>query len=174
MRRHRYALPYEPETVVVTGTVQRALAYGPPGFGETPDEDAKKVFYSLQLAAPICVLGGDDSDQPAEGSIRQLQIAFINLPLDRSLPGHQVRIISTLFHAMSGHHHTKVLISPENRAAVSHHKHALNAIVIRSFSPARGGSNLNTQPYECGTSTSTAMPVWSACAYSCAVMGNVR
>src|SRR5208337_498860 len=105
-------LPYEPETVVVMGTVQRALAYGPPGFGETPDRDAKEVFYSLALAAPICVLGGDDPDQPAEPSIRQMQIAFINMPFDRTLPGHRVRITGTLFHAITGHHHTKVVISP--------------------------------------------------------------
>jgi len=69
---------------VLTETVQRALAYGEPGFGETPDRDVKEIFYSLQLAAPIYFLGGDDSDQPAEPSIRQLQIAFIN---DKSLPG---------------------------------------------------------------------------------------
>ena len=106
-------LPYEPETVVLTETVQRALAYGPPGYGETPDRDAKEVFYSLQLATPICVLGGDDLDQPAEPSIRQLQIAFIKMPFDRTLPGHRVRVAGTLFHAMTGHHHTKVLISPD-------------------------------------------------------------
>jgi hypothetical protein len=106
-------LPYEPETVVLTGTVQRALAYGPPGYGETPDRDAKEIFYSLQLATPICVLGGDDFDQPAEPSIRRLQIAFIKMPFERSLPGHRVRVNGTLFHATTGHHHTKVLISPD-------------------------------------------------------------
>jgi hypothetical protein len=106
-------LPYEPETVMLIGTVQRALAYGPPGYGETPDHDAKEIFYSLQLATPICVLGGDEDDQPAEPSIRQLQIAFIKMPFDRTLPGHRVRIAGTLFHATTGHHHTKVLISPD-------------------------------------------------------------
>jgi hypothetical protein len=90
-------LPYEPEAVVVMGVVQRALAYGPPGFGETPDRDAKEIFYSLELGTPICVLGGDDADQPAEKSIRQLQIAFIKMPVDRTLPGQRVRIIGTLF-----------------------------------------------------------------------------
>jgi Domain of unknown function (DUF4431) len=65
----------------------------------------------LQLATPICVLGGDDSDQPAEPSIRHLQIAFIKIPFDKSLPGHRVRIIGTLFHSMTGHHHTRALIS---------------------------------------------------------------
>jgi hypothetical protein len=106
-------LPYEPETVVLTGTVQRVLAYGPPNYGRTPDRDAKEIFYSLQLTAPICVSGGDDPDQPAEPAIRQVQIAFINLPFDRTIARHRVRIIGTLFHAMTGHHHTKVLISPD-------------------------------------------------------------
>jgi len=46
-------LPYEPETVVLTGTVQRALAYGALGYGQTPRQDTKEIFYSLQLAAPI-------------------------------------------------------------------------------------------------------------------------
>jgi hypothetical protein len=35
------------------------------------------------------------------------------MPFDRSLPGHRVRVAGTLFHAMTGHHHTKVLISPD-------------------------------------------------------------
>ena len=105
-------LPYEPETVVLQGNVQRALAYGPPGFGETPDRDAKEIFYSLQLGVPICVLAGNDEDQPAEKSIRQLQIAFINMPFDKTIAGRRVRIIGALFHATTGHHHTKVLISP--------------------------------------------------------------
>jgi len=105
-------LPYEPETVELTGTVQRTLGYGPPGFGETPDRDTKEIFYSLQLTAPICVSGGDDPDQPAEASIRNLQIAFTRVAFDKTLPGHRVRITGTLFHSTTGHHHTNVLISP--------------------------------------------------------------
>jgi hypothetical protein len=62
-------LPYEPEKVVLTGTVRRALAYGPPGF-DTPSRDAKEIFYSLELAAPICVLAADDQDEPSERSDR--------------------------------------------------------------------------------------------------------
>jgi hypothetical protein len=106
-------LPYEPEAVVLTGTVQRVVAYGPPNYGGTPARDAKEIFYSLQLTAPICVAGGDDEDEPAEPAIRQAQIAFIKLPFDRTLPGHRVTITGTLFHASTGHHHTKVLISPD-------------------------------------------------------------
>jgi hypothetical protein len=105
-------LPYEPEKIVLTGTVRRALAYGPPGFGDTPSRDAKEIFYSLELAAPICVLAGDDQDEPSERAIRQIQIAFINMPFDKTLPEQRVRVTGTLFHAVSGHHHTKVLISP--------------------------------------------------------------
>lgn len=103
-------LPYEPESVVLTGTAQRAFAYGPPGFGETPSKDAKEIFYSLQLAKPICVLAGDDQDEPGEPAVRQLQIAFINMPLDRSLLGQHVRVTGTLSHATTGHHHMAVLI----------------------------------------------------------------
>jgi Domain of unknown function (DUF4431) len=106
-------LPYEPETVVLMGVVQRGLAYGPPGYGKTPYLDAKEVFYSLYLANPICVMGGDELDQPAEPTIRNLQIAFIKTPFDRALLEHRVRIVGTLFHGMTGHHHTKVLISPD-------------------------------------------------------------
>ena len=90
-------LPYEPEKVVLIGTVRRALAYGPPGYGETPSRDAKQIFYSLELSQPICVLAGDDPDQPGERSIRQVQIAFIQMPFDKSLPEKRVRITGTLF-----------------------------------------------------------------------------
>jgi hypothetical protein len=58
------------------------------------------------------VLAGDDQDEPSERAIRQIQIAFINMPFDKTLPEQRVRVTGTLFHAVSGHHHTKVLISP--------------------------------------------------------------
>jgi hypothetical protein len=58
------------------------------------------------------VLTGDDKDQPGERPIRQVQIAFINMPFDRTLPEQHVRMMGMLFHATTGHHHTKVLISP--------------------------------------------------------------
>ena len=38
----------------------------PPGFGETPDRDAKEIFYSLELAVPTFVLAGDDPDEPVD------------------------------------------------------------------------------------------------------------
>ena len=109
----KVCLPYEPETVVLTGTVHRAQFYGPPGYGETPKIDAKEGYYLLQLDQPICVLAGNDENDEEGPFIRSLQIIFNHIPYDHSLPGKKVRIRGTLSHANTGHHHTKVMISAD-------------------------------------------------------------
>ncbi|HKM62946.1 MAG TPA: DUF4431 domain-containing protein [Acidisphaera sp.] len=106
-------LRYEPQQVVLTGSVQREQTYGPPGYGETPSRDAKEITYFLQLSAPICVQRGEGSDEPAESGVQRLQIAFLNMEPDPRIAGRRVSITGTLFHATTAHHMTPVLVSPD-------------------------------------------------------------
>ena len=113
-------LAYEPQTVTLTGSVQRVMAYGPPNFGENPRTDAKEPYLALTLPTPVCVQGDPAQDDP-EADVRVLQIAFVSIPFDRTIAGSKVRITGTLMHQMTGHHHTRVLILPtriEKLAAV--------------------------------------------------------
>lgn len=70
-------LPYEPDSVTLTGIVRRRTFYGPPNFGETPEEDARETGLYLDLDAPICMiekpgLGG------AKSGVRTVQIVLMD------------------------------------------------------------------------------------------------
>jgi hypothetical protein len=57
--------------------------------------------------APLC-LPYESETVVLTGMVhRTLQIAFIEMPFDRSIPEDRVWITATLFHAVFGRHHTK-------------------------------------------------------------------
>lgn len=94
----------------------RHLEYGPPNYGEDPAHDAKEVYWYLDLDKPICVAGKNEDSPEVEGEtgIRQLQIGYTHgYPRGHHWIDHRVSITGTLFHASSGHHHTKVLIEAD-------------------------------------------------------------
>jgi|SRR5580704_17561300 hypothetical protein len=104
-------LKYEPTRVVLSGTISTKLAYGPPGYGEDPAHDARERYLNLTLDNPICVDSGVSPNDDSERNERSLQMVFFD---DHSFQskwmGQHVAVTGTLFHAISGHHHTKVLI----------------------------------------------------------------
>jgi hypothetical protein len=111
-------LSYEPAVVTLTGKITRHLEYGPPGFGESPATDAKEIYWYLDLDSAICTAttAGDQSTPEGQGeeNIRKLQIVFPNgYPHGGGWVGHNTSITGTLFHAVTGHHHTPILITAE-------------------------------------------------------------
>jgi Domain of unknown function (DUF4431) len=65
------------------------------------------------LDDPICVNGkrNDSQDIEAEKDVRKVQIVYRNgYPKGGNWIDHRASITGTLFHAITGHHHTKVLI----------------------------------------------------------------
>lgn len=106
-------LEYRPATVTLTGTIIRHIDYGPPNYGEDPAHDAKEVYWYLQLDDPVCVNGKKDHSEEMEGekNVRKAQIVYLNgYPRGDNWINHRASITGTLFHAITGHHHTKVLI----------------------------------------------------------------
>jgi len=104
---------YGPAIVTLTGTVARHMEYGPPNYGEDPAHDAKEVYWYLQLDDPICVNGKKDRSEEMEGekSVGKIQIVYLDgYPKGDKWINHRASITGTLFHAVTGHHHTKVLI----------------------------------------------------------------
>jgi hypothetical protein len=55
-------LRHEPDTVRLTGRLERHMYYGPPNVGEDPAHDEQEVGFYLGLAAPICAKGGRDPE----------------------------------------------------------------------------------------------------------------
>ncbi|HEY0348935.1 MAG TPA: DUF4431 domain-containing protein [Pyrinomonadaceae bacterium] len=104
----RRSLHYQPEKVALTGRLVYRTFYGPPGYGENPKTDKRETQSILILESAIDVIGnGNDPWEQTEHGIKR-----ITLVVDRSSPfvGKRVVVEGTLFHAHTGHHHTKVLM----------------------------------------------------------------
>ena len=53
-----HCLAYDPAVATVAGTVSMATGYGPPGFGEDPQNDPKFQYARIVPDRPVCVTGG--------------------------------------------------------------------------------------------------------------------
>jgi hypothetical protein len=106
-------LEYGPAIVSLTGTIVSQMQYGPPNYGEDPAHDAKEVYWYLQLDDPVCVNGRKDHSEEMQGeqNVRKVQIVYLTgYPKGGNWINKRASITGTLFHAITGHHHTKVLI----------------------------------------------------------------
>lgn len=104
---------YEPDTVSLTGTIKRRTFAGPPNYESIAKGDQREQVWVLRLARPICVSAS--GDQEAEKNISDLQLLFTDAENEyrryRPFVDRRVTISGTLFHAHTGHHHTKVLLT---------------------------------------------------------------
>jgi hypothetical protein len=100
---------YDVDNTELTGRVSIQTFFGPPNYGESPETDSKERQAILHLNRPICTTSTDDS--PAEENQTDVTLVpmgnFSLVPFD----GKPVTVRGELFHAITGHHHTDVLIS---------------------------------------------------------------
>ena len=106
-------LHYGPEKVTLTGKVVARTFYGPPNYGENPKRDSKETQYILLLDSAIDVVttGSDPTDKTEHG-VKKVTLVVLDFkahPVEHLL-GNRVKVEGTLFHANTGHHHTKVLL----------------------------------------------------------------
>jgi hypothetical protein len=107
---------YEPAIVQLSGKVIIEYHYGPPNFGETPDEDQKESVAILDLDAPVGVEADENSsiNKDAFNNIGRVQLngtGKLNLAI---LAGRHVRLRGTLFEKHTGHHYTDILMNAED------------------------------------------------------------
>ncbi|GAB2844447.1 hypothetical protein GCM10027277_10320 [Pseudoduganella ginsengisoli] len=100
--------------VTLHGMVVIQTFYGPPGYGETPKTDRRETQGLLKLDAPVCI-GVSDAD----GVVTETQQSMVTMvpPAKVSLKhyrGKKVTASGSLFQAVTGHHHTDVLIDVEH------------------------------------------------------------
>lgn len=106
----RPQLTYGSEKTTLTGRLISRTFYGPPNFGETPKIDARERQTILILDSAVDVIAA--SHNPTEETERR--VTEVSLVLDKPvghLIGRRVTVNGPLFHAHTGHHHTKVLMS---------------------------------------------------------------
>lgn len=105
---------YEPDFSAVRGKIAFETFYGAPGYGETPETDAKEVCPVLIPENPINVLA-DQKDNYTSNvyGVTRIQLIStndVNLKLYRKK---NVRVTGQLFAPETGHHHTDVLMNVE-------------------------------------------------------------
>jgi len=105
---------YEPAKVVVTGVIFERVDPGPPGYGEDPKHDTKEPHLYLKLDSPICTssVPGDDLNTAESGVTEMEMVYFVESEFRKEWLGEHVSVTGTLFHGVSGHHWTSVLITP--------------------------------------------------------------
>src|SRR6266480_7670781 len=111
--RNPKVLHYGPEKVTLTGKLFARTFYGPPNYGENPKSDSKENQYILLLDSAIDVVttGSDPTDKTEHG-IKKVTLVVSDFKAHpvKHLLGSRVKVEGTLFHATTGHHHTKVLL----------------------------------------------------------------
>ena len=101
--------------IALRGILSRHTFAEQPNYESIANGDAAATYFFLTPKAPICVLAGNvnEGEYPASG-VRRLQLIF---PLGkdgfgplRPYLGKTIKCRGSLFHSMSGHHHSAVLI----------------------------------------------------------------
>jgi hypothetical protein len=104
---------YDSDVAKLNGTISTHVFPGPPNYESVAKGDAREQVWVLQLSKPICTSASADIE--AEKDVRDLQLVFREGQKQydeyRSLKGRRVVVTGTLFHAETGHHHTKVLLT---------------------------------------------------------------
>lgn len=104
---------YEPAQVTIEGVIERKTFAGPPNYENIESGDRAETYWILNLKSPICVDGPPDELNSPERDVSQIQLVLKREHYERfaQLVGRRARAAGTLFHAISGHHHTSVLLT---------------------------------------------------------------
>ncbi len=105
---------FEPNVSIIEGTLITRLHYGPPGYGEDPDNDEQEYPFILQLDGPIKVIAEDtDMVNSSISDVLEIQLVLRGSPyvdMAKQYKNKHIKVQGTLFSAFTGHHHTKVLM----------------------------------------------------------------
>ena len=109
-------LSYEPAEVRLTGTISRKTFPGPPNYKSIRKGDKPETYWVLHLAKPICTTA--DADNDAESGVMDLQLILTGkqYALYKKFVRRKMRVTikGNLSHAITGHHHTPVLMQVVN------------------------------------------------------------
>lgn len=96
-------LPYEPETVSISGLLSEKWGFGRPGYGEDPKHDAREHYAVLTLDKSVCVSSddGDPVDTPEENVVAFQLVSNEHKMFSRNLVGKRVTVTGRLFHRIS-------------------------------------------------------------------------
>ena len=109
---------YEPSIVSLSGKVHKQTFPGRPNYQDVGSGDRLETHWILHLENPISVLPKEgktlDGLNSPEYNVRNVQIVIMSEYPFSFENGNRYKIVGTLFHAISGHHHTLVLVELKN------------------------------------------------------------
>ena len=108
-------LSFDDRSVTLSGTAFSRIYFGPPGYGETPAQDTRERALLLLLDAPICVKASPHPEldnNSAESHVILVQLAAVHIRPEVlwKADGRRVSVRGSLYHALTGHHRTPVLL----------------------------------------------------------------
>ena len=102
---------FEPAVVNLTGKLIKKEFFGPPGYGEDPKTDSKEHAAILLLSQPIRVVAGkDDQFNETRKNVKEVQLINVKRITLSPYIQKKVKVTGKLSSAITGHHHTDVLI----------------------------------------------------------------
>jgi hypothetical protein len=105
-------LRYEPAVAQLRGHVCLRTFPGPPNYESIKTGDRPERQVLLKLDEPVCILA-DSNDRTTSQDEHDQQLITVVPPVGMKLAryvGAHVRVEGTLFHAITAHHHTPVLV----------------------------------------------------------------
>jgi hypothetical protein len=104
---------YEPRMTELTGTLYQKIYPGPPEYSSIEDGDMPESPLFLTLTEPVDVALAELEEEPVnqpEQGVREIQIVFENENPPEELWNRGINVKGTLFSAITGHHHRRVLM----------------------------------------------------------------
>ena len=111
---------YEPATVELAGTIEQQTFPGPPNYESIAAGDKIEKGWYLRLLAPVDVVETKDDEPSAnsetERNVKIMQLTWRHSPefkekvRDATRSKKKVRLKGYLFHRLTGHHHSRVLL----------------------------------------------------------------
>src|SRR3990167_8533425 len=117
---------FEPKVVDLEGTIRTLKFPGPPNYESIKNGDADETGPYLILKNPIDIklvpkiqIGNDEP----ENNVKFIQLAVSNdNDWKKVKEGNYVHVTGTLFHALTGHHHARILLLINKIKVFSSHK----------------------------------------------------
>ena len=103
---------FDKAPVSLQGTMFSRIYFGSPNYGENPETDGRDTAALLLLDAPICVNANSETFSQGEFNVVLIQLAAIGIDPKGLFAGvgHRVEVSGPLFHSMTAHHRTPVLV----------------------------------------------------------------
>lgn len=107
---------YEPHLTLLTGAIKMLKFPGPPNYTSIKEGDRDETGPYLILTAPIDIQSNPhiEGNDTTEKDVKLIQVVVKHKrDWDKIKERNLVEVSGTLFHALTGHHHARVLIMAE-------------------------------------------------------------